>query len=234
MDLPMLFPTGEIGSRALMGLYEKYLKSEYPDVKMLFLYTGQPMQIHMVKKPIRTVADFKGVKMRCTAGTPSEVAKLTGATPVVMATPEIYEALQRGIVEGTFISWESITQMGWHELLKYHTEANLFAVPFYVVMNMKSWQKLPPDVQKQIDEVSGDWAARMAGKNWDTNCAKTKEQIKAMGGHEFIQMSPEETDKLRKIVSSRPDSWIKDMESKGIPGREIYNETVRLVKKYSE
>lgn len=47
------------------------------------------------------IADFKGVKMRCTAGTPSEVAKLVGATPVVMAPPEIYEALQRGIVEGT-------------------------------------------------------------------------------------------------------------------------------------
>lgn len=229
MDLPLLFSTAKVGSSALNALLRKgYVEKDYPDVKPMFLWTGSPTQVHTTKKAIRKVSDFEGMKIRSAGGTAIAVAKLLGATPVMIGTPEIYEALERGTVDGVAISWEAISQFGWTELLPYHTETNLSAIPFFMLMNPGTWRKLPSDIQKIIDGVN-EWMAPIAGANWDKASAKSKAKAEELN-QEIITFSPAETKKLVQIVSPRVESWIKEKQTQGINGAELLEMAKKFVK----
>src|SRR5215475_15615422 len=108
-ELPLLFKTAKGGSQAVWSIYDKDLKVEFGGVKMLWIWIHPPGQFHMVKKAVRTPEDLVGLKIR--SATPWTVAmvKMLGATPVTIAAPEAYNALERGVVDGTIFPWEAIS-----------------------------------------------------------------------------------------------------------------------------
>ena len=238
LHLPGLsFKSAEQASEILWRLYEKFpaIQREYKDFHVLLLYAGDPRFLITNKKQVKTLEDIKGMKMRTPGGPPTEQMKALGAVPVLIPMPDVYQALDKGVVDGNVISWEAIYSFRLYEVVKYYTFAPLTSTYFSIPMNKQKWESLPKDIQEAIMSVSGLEAAKFWGRNFfDTVEAAVVENAKK-GGYTMIRynLPPEELERWVK-VSGEPvwKEWVKKMEGKGRPeAQQILNAALEMLKK---
>ena len=103
------------------------------------------------------------------------------------------------------------------------TDIDLGHDTFFVVINMDTWKRLPKDVQKVMEDLSGDWAVDFTGKAWDKFDAEAKEKVKAQG-IEFITLPPEEKARWKKLLAPIKDAYAAELDAKGLPGTKILQE----------
>jgi TRAP-type C4-dicarboxylate transport system substrate-binding protein len=235
-ELPFLLPNAKVGSRIMWEMFEKEesLRAEFREVKVLWFHPMTPAQLYTSKKPVRTLEDLKGLKIRVMGGQTTEIFKALGAIPVVISPTDTYVALERGTVDGAVGGWTSLKLFKFSEVTKHLTVANLWIGEFFMIMNKKRWESFPPDIQKIIGEMSGPWAGDQTTAALEKADIEIIENVKAAGRHEFINLSPEEQTKWRKATMPIWDKWVASVEEKGLPGRRILDETLRLVEKYSK
>jgi len=225
--------TGEIGSRVIMELYNKFpaIQAEYSDVKVLMLFTHEPGCIGTNKKPVRKLEDLKGLKLRTTGTYITKFMELAGAAPMSMSPSAIYENMQKGVIDGCCYSPEGFGARRLYEVSNYLTDAKWYVGPFFIIMNLDKWNSLPPDVQKEIDSVSGITAAPYLGKAFDHGAEITLNECRKEGV-EIISLSEAEQRKWSKVAEPLWAEWVADMNSRGVPGQEILNECLRLFEEY--
>ena len=198
VDLPMGYASGKMASRVAHEFAQAVNPKELQDVKVLYIHAHGPGLLH-TKKPVRTLEDLKGMKIRAT-GLSAKVVESLGAVPVAMPQGDTYESLQKGVVEGTFGPIEVLKGWKQGEVVDYTTEC--FSVGYttamFVVMNLDKWNALPEDVQKTIDALSEEWVD-VHGKAWDEADSAGREFTKSLG-NELIQLSDAESERWRKAV----------------------------------
>ncbi len=235
IDLPMLgIPSAEVGSKVLWDLYANtpYLKGEFPGVKVLALHCNAVNPIGTSKKAVRTLEDLKGLKVRTPAGPPTEFMKQAGALPVLIPAPDIFENMQKGTIDGYSIDWQGIKGFRLPEVSNYITDVNLFIAPFWIIMNEQKWNSLPADVQKAIEEVSGQFAAQHFGKVFDESEKQARARVKELN-KEIIPLTPEEQQRWVSVAQKVWDKWVNDMEASKKPAKTVLEETQKLIKKYT-
>lgn len=229
--LPLGIPTSKTGSLALWDLYQKYQFKPFAKTKVLTMFTTLPSNI-MSKKPIRTLADLKGVDLRASGGA-GAILKAWGANQVGMPMSATPEALQKGVVQGLFSSLEVMKDFKFAEICKFVTMTDTVIYPFAVVMNMDAWNKLPKDVQKVLDDL-GREQAQWTGEYNDNHVKQAIKWSKEKQGVEFITLSAEEKAKWDAKLAPLVDAWIKKAEAKGLPGKQIVADLKELISKYSK
>ena len=220
MELPFLISDAEKASEALWEIYEEYLTEEYNDVKVLWMFVHGAGHIHTTKKPIKTLADMKGLKIRTPGRIMAKVLQELGAVPVSLPITEVYTALERGTIDGVAIPWEAMRAFRFYELCDYHTELDLYTVPFLVAMNKNTWGSLPQDIQKTIAEHSGKEMSMKAGKAYADEDSPGKEACLANNGTVY-QLPVEEKDQWIRAVEKVKAEWLNEMKTKGLPGEEV-------------
>ncbi|MDI7260821.1 MAG: TRAP transporter substrate-binding protein [Thermodesulfobacteriota bacterium] len=233
LELPIGIPSGKVGSRVLWELYDKYLKPEYPGVKILTFFTHGPGHIHMSKKPIKTLEDIKGLRIRSPGPTQTALLRELGGSPLTIPMPDVYDALHKGMAEGAMAPFSPLLDLKLYEVTKFHTIANLYVMPMGLAMNPKVWAAIPPDIQKIIEELCGARMSEIAGANYDKYDLLGMDAAKKAKS-EIISLSPEERKKWSARTSALGDKWIADIEAKGLPGKKVFEEASSLVEKYSK
>jgi len=228
VDLPMGYHDGVAASRVADAFAKEVNPPELHDTKVLYVHAHGPGLLH-TKKPVRNLEDLKGMKIRAT-GLSAKVVEALGAVPVAMDQGGTYEALQKGVVEGTFGPIEVLKGWKQGEVIKYTTEC--FSVGYttamFIVMNKDKWNALPDDIKKIIDDLSAEWVD-VHGKAWDVDDAQGLEFTKGLG-NELIPLSDEESERWRKAV----DPVIQDFIA-NTPNGQTYVDKVReLIAKYSK
>jgi len=231
LSLSFVSPSNAVGTAVLDDLYNEFpeIKAEHDETHLLWFWGTMPTEIHTTKKPVRKLEDIKGMKIACTGGT-AKTLKGIGATPVVMSPGDMYQSLQKGVVDGVAVAYGWFNSRRYYEVTKYHTNAHLGGITTMVSMNKRSWNSLSPDMQKILADVSV-----ISQKNMITFGLKEKatgiENAKKRG-QEMITLSPQE--RGRWVATAKPawDAWVKKMEAKGLPGRKVLDRTLELVKKY--
>jgi TRAP-type C4-dicarboxylate transport system substrate-binding protein len=146
---------------------------------------------------------------------------------------ETYEQLQKGIIKGVFAPHETYKSMKFAEVIKYETVN--FTVPRgpYVsrAMNLDSWKKLPPDIQKII-EASKDWWFQENAKELDKQ-EEAGEELAKKAGVQFVQMDPADVAKFDDAYEKDNIKAAQELDKKGFPATKFYNEARRLVKQAS-
>ena len=119
--LPM--ESAEKGSEVLWKLYEKFpsIRKEFAEVQPLMLWTSNPYFLLTNKKQVKTLEDLKGMKIRVTGGPPTEQIKALGAVPTPVPMPDMYQALDKGVVDGMGAPWEAVQGFRLYEVAKYYT-----------------------------------------------------------------------------------------------------------------
>jgi TRAP-type C4-dicarboxylate transport system substrate-binding protein len=235
VSLPCIpFKSAEKGSEVLWKLYEQFpeIAAEHDDVKILLFYTSEPYSLITVNKPVTSIEDIKGMKVRMTGGPPTDMMKLLGGVPMMIGMPDNYISLQKGVIDGMSTPWEAIHVWRFYEVVKYYTEVPFPAVYFSVAINKRKWERLPKDVQDAIMSVSGLEGSRFWGRNF---CDRMKtegiEKIKTEGHDDaLLALSPEENQRWIE-VGGKPlwAKWVKDMEAKGYKNaQEILDTALQL------
>lgn len=230
-SLPFMVPSGAKVSEAMWKTYMKEPKyqEEYSKVKVLALFGHPGGHFHTVKKPIRTMADFKGLKMRTANPSISEALKLWGAIPVAMPITETYQALERGVIDGTVLVYEGMVVFKLNEITRFSTVANLYTMPMMIVMNKDRWDSLPDDVKALIDSTTGLKMSVDAGAAFDKMEVPFRKLTLEKGTEEII-LEPSELAKLKESTLPLRGQWVKDMEARGYPAQQILDTALEYIK----
>ena len=235
ISLPFMVGSSEIGTKTLNDpeLRAKYLDAEHKGVKVLLLLTHQPGGPHTTKKAIRTMDDFKGLRLRFASPPIRDLVQGLGATPVGVPPTEIAEQLQKGTIDGAFIDYGGAGiafKLGG--TIKYSTELYAYVASFGVVMNEEFWNKLPPDLKKLVlTTMTG--REKEVGQAWDALDVPGKKALMD-GGAQAIRFSTEDDAKVRRIGSQVTFTKIKELEDKGLPARAVYEQMRALAEKHSK
>ena len=228
VDLPMGYPNGKVASRVAQEFAKTFKPKELSDVKVLYLHAHGPGLLH-TKKPVKKLEDIKGMKIRAT-GLSAKIVKALGGVPVAMPQGGTYEALKKGVVEGTFGPMEVLKGWKQAEVIKYTTEDYSvgYTTTFFVVMNLDKWNALPADIKKIFDEVS-DKYTDVHGKVWDSTDQEGRKYTLSLG-NEIISLSDEESARWRKAA----EPVIKNYIANTPDGDKHVKKIRELIKKYSK
>lgn len=198
IDLPLGYPNGKVASIVADKFARSAGATELKDVKLLYVHAHGPGLLH-TKKPVRTLEDLKGMKIRAT-GLSASVVEALGGIPVAMPQGDTYEALQKGVVDGTFAPIETLKGWKQAEVIKYTTECYDigYTTGMFVVMNLNQWNSLSPADRKTIEAVANEWVD-VHGEAWDKADEDGKAFTKSLG-NELIPLSAEESARWRKAV----------------------------------
>lgn len=218
IDLPLGYTSGAVATDLINAYYKKFQPKEFDAVKIMYLHAHGPGFLH-TKKPVTTQEDLKGMKIRCT-GLAAKIVTALGGTPVAMPMGETYDAISRGVVDGSMAPIESLQGWRWGEVVKSSTECYgaAYSTAFFVAMNKNKWNALPPDIQQTIEAVNGEWIVK-TGKSWD-DMDQAGKAFAVGRGNQIIALTPEENAKWAKTVQPILDGYVKNMKDKGLPGAE--------------
>ncbi len=191
-----------------MALNRKLLKGKAMDIMNAeFLKNGMQVMLHFQKgfvnwtgnKPFRTLADFKGLKMR-TVPAPIliEIYKLYGANPTAVNYAELYSALQLGLVEAQENDLTPIEELKLNEVQKVLTVSNHYSFIMTCVVNPAFYSSLPADVQQMLTEIFNelDEDFEVFIKDYTDGLLR---KIKDEMGMEVVTLTPEERAAFREF-----------------------------------
>jgi TRAP-type C4-dicarboxylate transport system substrate-binding protein len=235
-ELPFMSSSAEASSRAIQEYVEKFAADEFKDVKLIAVHTHGPGLFH-TKQPVVGLESLRGMKIRGGSRIINNMLTKLGATPVGMPVPAVTDALSKGTIDGTTIPWEVTPSLKVTELVKNHTtfagKEGLYTQTFAFSMNKASYEKLPPDLKKVIDDNSGQVAAALFGKAMDDG-DKVGREIAVKAGNKITELELAEVQRWKRTASTVETDWVNEVKGKGIDGAKLASEARALIAKYNK
>ncbi|MGI6574850.1 MAG: TRAP transporter substrate-binding protein [bacterium] len=189
----------------------------------IFTFSYQPGMICSTT-PIEKLEDIKGKQFRAPSRWQLAMLQAVGTIPVSLGWPEVYTALDRGTLDGTFTSVDSYERYSIDEVAPYYLwdESLWTPQPFIFTINKDVFNSLLEQDQEIIMQV----AAEAEQKGIDLNDADVERGINSMierSNAVIKKMSAEDLEYWESLpaVQELPDIWAEESEEKGIPGRDI-------------
>lgn len=236
-ELPFMMSNAEATSRACWEYAQTMAADEFKDVQVLALHVHGPGVIHTVDKPVMSVADVKGLKLRAPTRQTAKLLGFLGATPVSMPLPGITDALTKGSINGCVIPWEAVPSVRVHELTRYSTEfapagGALYTSTFILAMNKARYSALSPDLKKVIDNNSG-----LAVSGW---LGKTQQGIDSIGRkaatdhkNSIFTIGAAEAQVFRRTSRLVELEWTEDMLKHNFEGYKLLKTARNLIEKHT-
>jgi len=218
---------------------------EHPAAKKLMaerwnaVYMGlshtRPNYTFLGIKPIRSIEDLKGQRIRI-GGKTGELFKKLGAAPVMMSAPEVYEAVSKGILDQSYFAPASHYGYKIHEVSKYYTY-NLGAgsgMLWAFVANKDAWNALPGDIKKIHKALAKELMLERLPNEMDTFISQTIYKEWKGRGIEFIEFPANSRQKLIETAKPMWEDWADSVEKQGLPGKEILDFIFKKKKEIEE
>ena len=219
VEFPFMGDSSEVTSVAFQRMYAKVpaFADEHKGVKVLAVFTHGPGIVLNTKKPVGKVEDLSGMKFRVGGGMVNEIAKSLGMNVTLKPAPESYELLSTGVMDGTLFPAESVESFKIDKVIKYATTfpGGLYNTSFVFMMNQAKYDALPADVKKAVDEMSGEFAARMMGRGWDKVDRRGLAFMQA-SGVQFTKADAAFIAAVKGKTGGLEAAWVKAAEAKGL------------------
>lgn len=215
--MPFLFRSKEHMRKVLDGpIGEEILRScESQGFVGLAYYDSGARSLYTVKKPVKTLADAKGLKIRVQQSDLwVGLLQAMGANATPMPYGEVYTALKTGLVDGAENNWPSYDTSKHHEVAKYYSVTEHSMAPEMLLMSRKVWDTLSPDEREVFREAAKESVPYMR-KLWDEKEKKSRELVLKAGSQE-IQVDKKSFQDAMKPVY---DKFITDPKMKDLVAR---------------
>jgi C4-dicarboxylate-binding protein DctP len=200
-DLPYIFDNIKELHNVTQGRIGQQLFKKLDNKGIIGLaYWDNGFKEMSANKPLRTPADFRGLKMRIQSSKVLDgQMRALGATPQIMAFSDVYQALQTGVVDGTENPPSNLYTQKMNEVQKYLTMSDHGVVEYAVIVNKKFWEGLPADIRTTLE------GAMKEATTFTNDIAKQQnddalEKVKALGKTQIITLTPEEKKAWKKAV----------------------------------
>jgi TRAP-type transport system periplasmic protein len=217
-ELPGMATSAEDGTRKLWSHFDRFLAREYQGAKPLMLWNSDTASIMSKSKPVRVLEDLKGMKVRTPSAAQSAQIDALGAIPIDMPAGQIYNALDRGVVDASQIPMSAALDFKLIEVARYFTvNAPLGRSPFLVAMNRARYDKLAPDLKKLIDDTTGLSLSLKGAQTYDSQNTLAIEAVKK--DRELIALPTEEHRRWLQAFQPLINSKAEEGEKAGLPAR---------------
>ena len=235
-EVPFLHTHAGATAQALQDYYDKYLKEEYSAYKVILLYTHDGAVIS-ASKPIMSLKDFQGLKIRTANRGGSVFLRGVGATAVGSPVTEIQTMLTKGVIDGVLLPYEIMPAFKIHELVHNHItlsgpQPRIGTSVFAVLMNKKRYDSLDASLKKAIDDNSGRHIAKWAGETWE-DVEKPGQAMAQKAGNKFMQIPAAEVAKIRKAVQPEIDKFLAELSTGGFDAKKAFADAQKMVAKYT-
>lgn len=234
-ELPFMVEDARAASYAYWKMFETHMENgEFADLKIVGTWVHGPGMFH-TNKPVVVPADLEGMKIRGGSRLVNDLLTRVGAEPIGMPVPAVSEALSKGVLDGTTIPWEVTAALKVPELVSNHTEfvgPALYNLTFVLAMNKDRYESLPEDLQQVIDDNSGLAFSIFAGGT-QADADGPARQIAVDRGNNIITVSEEAAQEWDALVNPIYETWVADMQSKGIDGQALIDEAKALMAEYT-
>jgi TRAP-type C4-dicarboxylate transport system substrate-binding protein len=224
VEFPFMGDTAEALSVAYQRIHERMLAKhdEHKGVHVLAVFTHGPGQIYNTKRPINSLKDLEGLKIRVGGGVVNDVAKALGTVPMLKPAPESYELLSQGVADGLFFPKESAISFKLIPLIKHVTFVphGLYNVSFAMLMNQAKWNQISEADRAAINKLAGEALARRAGKAWDATDAKSEKAMRD-AGIPIVIASPQFIAEIKAQTEGLEKAWIDKVKAKGVDGAAV-------------
>lgn len=221
VELPGLSKDGEAATNLLWDLIDPYLLPEYQGVKIVALWAAEDAGLMTRSKPIRSLDDVKGMRLRSPSAAQARQIEVMGGTPVAMPITDVYPSLERGVIDGAMVPFSVILDFRLGEVARTYTlPGPLFGrSSFLIAMNQKKYDGLSAKAKAAIDKLSG---RALSQKATGVYVKRSEEGVASVRGKaEVINFSAAEQERVGKVLRPIIDDWIKESEGKGIPARKM-------------
>jgi len=231
--LPFLIPSSLEDPKAQeirRHLFEKYITPiHFKDVKVMWTGRTGANVIHMVSSPVRKIEDIKGKIIGFPGGSIlANYLKSAGASPVQVPVPDMYSSLEKKIIDGQVIPLEVLVSFKLADVVKYVTMLNAGGGPFLTIMSRTTFDKLPSDIQKIIDEMN-PWAENIEAGAW-IGSSHYSEIVAQKNKIELIQLSQSERARWVEMAKPLEDNWAKEIDARGLPGTKMVEDVRKMLK----
>lgn len=197
------------------GVFDAFNEAFVQRANAVYIGRAIPgVAFHMwLTRPVRTVADFRGLRIRVSPNYLTFVRAL-GATPVTMAPTDVYSALERGVVDGTGWPAHALTDWNWQEFIRYRVDPGFYQVDTIILMSRQAWERLSEEARQAIREVARAMERDMAvfyRKEVERELGRLRE-----AGVEIIQLPDDEAARYVELAySSEWDNLLRQMPQSG-------------------
>lgn len=204
--LPFEAKTELEASTALWNIYEKGVTAaEFDAVKPLALWVFSNQAVHS-KEPIRNLADVKGKKLTAGNAVTARVVVSLGGSPVTFRPDELFQALSRGVADGSLINFTGMSSFKLHEVAKHHLDAPLGGDPAMLFISKKKYDGLPPRAKAVIDKYSYLALSQRIARVVEVEQARSMDMVK----DRLVKLSPPEEERWKKAAASVASDWAKE------------------------
>lgn len=230
-QLPLALPDSSIAAvRVVDELYPKYFKAEYEKLGIQLAFNAvTPQYDILTTKPVKSLDDLKGLKIRATGGGISEIVERLGAVPVNMTITDAYTAFQQGVVDGIVLATADMVAYRLHEVGKYNYRLGIVRVTIPQAVNRKFYNDLPDDL-KEVLAVASHNASINYSEMYNRLTAKALETM-AAEGIEVVMASEADLEKARELLAPMWAGFVE--KNAGTAAAELTEEMAALTKKYS-
>ena len=237
-ELPFMMSNAEATSKAYWEYVHTVAIDEFKDTHLLALQVNGPGVIHTVNKPVKSIDDLRGLKLRAPTRQVTKLLGILGATPVGMPLPQIPDALSKGTINGCVIPWEVVPSVKVNELTKFHAEfdpagGSLYTTTFVMAMNKARYDSLPPDLKRVIDNNSGMATSAWLGKVQQGNDVPGRKSASDRG-NSIYTIDARQAQEFRRKSSTLEVAWVEDMNKKGFDGKNLLSTARRLIDKHTQ
>jgi TRAP-type transport system periplasmic protein len=216
---PMGCKNGYVGTKLIQEYYNKFKPKEFDEVKVMYLINSPPTIIG-TKKPIKTLEDLKGLKIRSAGPVESAVVMALGAVPVALPSPDIYDGIQKGAVAGFLGNPEIMVGFKVGEVISHTVEPVASMGAGYIVMNKNKWNTIAPNDQKTIEDINTEYLEKIS-KLWLVIVDDGYKFFTDKGGKRYILPAEENARWLQKLLAVTR-TYVKELNAQGLPGDELF------------
>lgn len=232
LNLPFAIPNSETGTKVMKEMFNRRLLDQryYNDKVIYWLGTTSSYQIFLGKKKVTKLEDMKGLKLRVAGGLQKDLLLLLGSTPVSVPGGEFPTALEHGVVNGGLVSFAGGKGYKLDELSKYVLKADVGVEVIGLIINRKSYDGLPADLQKVLDKAAENFLLNQV-KSYDVVDLESVELFKK-AGVEVLTLTPAEKERWLKTSAPVYENWVNSQEKAGQPGKKVYGEFKKIMAGY--
>lgn len=180
---------------------------------------------------VKSLADFKGKKMRFLGGTPTEFAKQIGAVPAVMPGPEMYQQLEKKVIDGWTIDWQAVQGFKLTEITPVISRLNsgsLYHSIHVIVMNKNAYAKIPEKYKAAFDSLCGDHFSQLVAKVYD-DCTDPTIKAAEAKGNKVVYFSKEIETEMAAVAQKVTTDYAKKLDDKGLAGTKTFDLIKKLI-----
>lgn len=224
IELPGVTQGHQDATRKLWKVMDTHLRKEFKRTVPLALFVTPSAVLMMRDKPVRSLADLKGLKIRASSKSAAAILTAYGATPVQMPATKVYTSMSTGVVDGALMGTGSLLIFKLIEPTKYViTGLPEMPTTLFMVMNEQAHKELSPKNRAALNKLTGLdislKSAKLEAKFGELGMKK----FRAIKGKQVINLSAAAQADFAKAAQKGVTAVLKGVESKGVAAMEIYN-----------